>query len=166
MRIRPAVIDDVQRVLPMVRAICDLHERHDPQRFRVRADVLERYAAWLPQRIADSRSVFLIAEDPTSATAPLAAYVVCTVEPEVPVFWVPECAWVHDIWVEPASRGHGLARSMVREVIRKYEAMGIGQVRLHTGTFNDEARALFAAEGFRPSVIEMLRPLEPPSATA
>jgi hypothetical protein len=38
--------------------------------------------------------------------------------------------------------------------------MGVKQLRLHTGVFNESAREVFAQAGFRPSVVEMLRPLE------
>ncbi|MBY0111284.1 MAG: GNAT family N-acetyltransferase [Phycisphaerales bacterium] len=153
MPIRPATVDDVPFVLPMVRAICDLHQRHDPERFRVVDDVIDRYARWLPERAADPRSVFLVAAEEGKPVG----YAVSTIEPEVPIFWVPECGWIHDIWVEPAFRGRDLARELVRETVRRFAALGVQQLRLHTGTFNDAARKLFAGEGFRPCVVEMLR---------
>jgi GNAT superfamily N-acetyltransferase len=157
MLIRPATPDDVTAVLPMVRALCDLHQRHDPERFKVRADVLDRYARWLPERARDERSVFLVARHP--AVEGLAGFAVCTIEPEVPIFWVPECGWLHDLWVEPPARRHGVARALAREVCASFKSKGVAQVRLHTGVFNDAARAAFAAEGFRPCVLEMLRTL-------
>lgn len=153
MPVRPATIDDVPFVLPMVRAICDLHQRHDAERFRVVDDVIDRYARWLPERATDSRSVFLVAVEEGKPVG----YAVSTIEPEVPIFWVPECGWIHDIWVEPGSRGRGVARELVRETVRRFGALGVQQLRLHTGTFNDAARKLFSAEGFRPCVVEMLR---------
>lgn len=162
MPIRDATPADVPAVLPMVRAICDLHQRQDAERFRVVPDVLDRYAAWLPQRAADRRSVFLVAqrEDGT-----LSGFTVGTVEPEVPIFWVPECGWIHDLWVEPADRGRGVGAALADQAVRRFAAIGVAQVRLHTGTFNDAARALFARVGFRPCVTEMLRPIAPPILT-
>lgn len=155
MPVRPATIDDVPFVLPMVRAICDLHQRHDAERFRVVDDVIDRYARWLPERATDSRSVFLVAVEEGKP----AGYAVSTIEPEVPIFWVPECGWVHDLYVVPEARRHGLARELLREVTRRYSAMGVKQLRLHTAMFNDAARSAFAAEGFRPCVVEMLKML-------
>lgn len=157
MPIRPATPDDVPAVLPMVRALCDLHQRHDPDRFKVLPDVLDRYARWLPERARDERSVFLVAEH--HAVPGLAGFAVCTIEPEVPIFWIPECGWLHDLWVEPPARRHGVARELAREVCARFKAKGVKQVRLHTGVFNDAARAAFAAEGFRPCVVEMLKTL-------
>jgi GNAT superfamily N-acetyltransferase len=159
MPIRPATPADVPAVLPLVRAICDLHASNDPQRFAVVPDVLDRYASWLPLRATDPRSIFLVAEVP--GVPGLAGYAVCTIEPEVPIFWVPECGWIHDIYVVPDARRHGLARQFVREITARFVALGVKQMRLHTGAFNDSARTLFAAEGFRPCVVEMLKPLTP-----
>ncbi|MFN0011672.1 MAG: N-acetyltransferase family protein [Phycisphaerales bacterium] len=178
MLIRPATVADVPFVLPMVRQLCDLHACRDPERFQVRADVIERYALWLPERAADARSVFLVAESPpgmggpvedppwravhaaAASPRPLAGFLVGTIEPEVPIFWMPECGWVHDVWVEPAARGRGIARALVDAAAQRFTALGIKQMRLHTGTFNDAARATFVGAGFRPSVVEMLRSLD------
>lgn len=154
MIIRAATPDDIPAILPMVKEICEQHERRDPERFRVKADVLQMYAQWLPKRIEDPRSVLLVAEQP--GVESLAGYVVCTIEPEIPIFWVPECAWVHDIFVIPAARKLGVAAALLREVIQRYTAMNIRQVRLHTGTFNQDACAFFQQQGFRPCVVEML----------
>jgi GNAT superfamily N-acetyltransferase len=119
-------------------------------------DVVERYASWLPERISDPRSLFVVAE---RDDASLAGYVVGTVEPEIPIFWVPECGWIHDVWVDPSERGRGVGRSLIDAAISRFKAMGVAQLRMHTGIFNDKARAMFATAGFRPSVIEMLRPM-------
>lgn len=161
--VRAATVRDVPAVLPMVRAICDLHQARDPQRFRVLPDVLDRYAAWLPERAADPRSVFVVAESLVSAGSSVAphllGFAICTIEPEVPIFWVPECGWIHDLWIEPSTRRRGAARAIVEFIAARFEALGVAQIRLHTAAFNDDARALFAGAGFRPCVVEMLRPL-------
>jgi GNAT superfamily N-acetyltransferase len=154
--VRAATADDVPHVLPMVRQITALHERHDPERFRVLPDVLDRYASWLPQRAADARSVFLVAQRDDGT---LAGFTVGTIEPEVPIFWIPECGWIHDIWVEPLDRKHGVARLLIDAAIDRFKAIGVAQMRLHTGAFNDAAREVFAKAGFRTSVVEMLKML-------
>lgn len=161
MVIRAASAGDVEAVLPLVRAICALHEAKDPQRFAVRPDVVERYRQWLPERAADPRSVFLVAEDETGR---IRGYLVGTVEPEIPIFWVPECGWIHDVYVDPEVQGRGTGLELVKAAVDAFRAIGVAQVRLHTGAFNDHARSLFARAGFRVSVIEMLCPLAPPQA--
>jgi ribosomal protein S18 acetylase RimI-like enzyme len=150
---RTATAADVPFVLPMVRAICDLHQQSDAQRFRVRDDVLDRYASWLPVRASDARSVFLVAE---RGDGSLAGFTVGTIEPEVPIFWVPECGWMHDLWVQPSDRRQGVAQQLTKMLLARFAVLGVDQVRLHTGAFNDSARTMFATMGFRPCVVEML----------
>lgn len=164
MPIRPASVADVPAVLPLVRALCDLHAAQDSERFAVVPDVIDRYAKWLPERAVDPRSVFLVADQPGPAPGDppeIVAFTVCTIEPEVPIFWIPSCGWIHDLFVLPKARRQGLAGALVREVAVRYAALGVKQLRLHTGVFNEAARAAFAAEGFRPCVVEMLRMIGP-----
>lgn len=158
--IRPATAADVPAVLPLVRGICDLHAARDPDRFVVVDDILARYAAWLPERAADPASVFFVAEAPGPDRAPtVVGYCVGTCEPAAPIFWVPACGWIHDVFVLPDRRRQGLARALVRAAEDRFRALGVTQIRLHTGAFNDHARAAFAAQGYRPSVVEMLKTL-------
>ena len=152
MRVRLARVEDVPDVLPMVRAICDLHEERDPARYAFLPDVIRRYARWLPERAVDDRSVFLVAERPDRS---LAAFLVATIEEGIPIFITQEYGWIHDVWVEPDARRTGLAGAMVQEALARFRAMGLSQVRLETGMFNNVARHVFEREGFRPCTVEM-----------
>jgi GNAT superfamily N-acetyltransferase len=151
--VRLATAADVPAVLPLVQSICDLHRAMDPERFTFRPDVLDRYAAWLPERAADSRSVFLVGE----AEGRVVAYLVGTVEPEVPIYWIPESGWIHDVFVDPAFRHRGLARALVNRAVERFRDIGVSRIRLETAAPNEGARALFRACGFRPGTTEMLR---------
>lgn len=172
MPLRPATPSDVPLVLPMVRALLDEHASRDPERFATLPDVLDRYARWLPIRAADPRSVFLVAEEPDipdltkpgvktpALTIPgLAAFLVASIESSIPIYATTEFGWIHDLYVVPAARRRGLASALTREAIARFAALGITQMRLETAAFNDEARAVFAAKGFRVSAVEMLRSL-------
>lgn len=155
-RIRAATPADVPAILPLVAKLTALHERNDPQRFKVLPDVLDRYAQWLPIRATDARSVLLVAENEQGSVV---AFLVGTIEPEVPIFWIPECGWIHDVWVEPEHRKQGVAAALVETAADLFRTKGVKQLRLHTGSFNDQARSAFAKSGFRPCVVEMLRML-------
>lgn len=175
MPLRPATPSDVPLVLPMVRSLLGEHAARDPARFATLPDVLDRYARWLPIRATDPRSVFLVAEEPLIPSGPssipgaeptLVAFAVCSVEAAIPIYATGEFGWVHDLYVVPAARRQGIARALTREVIARFASMGVTQIRLETASFNDAARATFAAEGFRVSSIEMLRELSASEATA
>jgi ribosomal protein S18 acetylase RimI-like enzyme len=157
MDIRPATADDVPAVLPMVRKLCDLHRGWDPDKYDFEGDVEEMYRGWLTSRTRDPRSVFLVAA--REGRGPV-AFLIGTVEREIPIYRLKEFGFVHDLWVEEDYRNEGLARQLVMTAVERFREIGVVQVRLDTAAANDVARKLFEGCGFRTSVIEMLRVTE------
>jgi ribosomal protein S18 acetylase RimI-like enzyme len=155
MLVRPATPADVPAVLPMVTAICAMHEAADPARYPMLPDVVQRYERWLPQRALDSRSVFLVAEE----EGRIAGFLIGTVERNIPIYRLEEFGFIHDMWVEPEFRRRGLARGLVLAAVERFRALGVTQVRLETAAGNEAARRLFASCGFRVGTIDMLREL-------
>lgn len=161
MEIRAAHIGDVPAVLPMVQAICALHQGWDSAKYAFVPDPQERYRQWLTTRADDPNSVFLVAE---RSPGLLAGFLVGTVEPEIAIYRVKQFGFIHDVWVEPLYRHEGIARQMVMLAIERFRQIGALQVRLDTAAPNETARALFASCGFRASTVEML--LELPATEA
>jgi ribosomal protein S18 acetylase RimI-like enzyme len=155
MQVRPATPDDVPNVLPMVSAICQLHQSWDPARFTTIDQPEKMYESWLRGRATDARSVFLVAEH----DGRLVGYVVCTVEKEIPIYATTEFGWVHDLWIDPTYRNEGLGTQLTMLVIERFTEMGIRQIRLQTARENEVGRKLFAACGFEVSTIDMLMEL-------
>jgi ribosomal protein S18 acetylase RimI-like enzyme len=156
MEIRPATPADVPAVLPMVQRICDLHQGWDPAKYGFRENPQEMYRSWLTERARDPRSVFLVAPHPSGTAEQLIAFLIATVEREIPIYRLREYGFIHDLWVEPEYRHEGLARSMVMLAIERFTSMGIAQIRLDTAAANDAARSLLSRCGFRISTMEML----------
>lgn len=153
--IRPAAAEDVPSLLPMVKAICALHESWDPDKYGFLPDIVERYQYWFPLRATDPKSVFLVAEVPGK----LVGYLIATIEDEIPIYRIKQFGFIHDMWVEPAHRGQGIARHLVDSAVARFAELGVTQVRLDTAQANEVARRLFASCGFRISTTEMLRTL-------
>lgn len=154
---RPATPADIPALLPMVRALCALHQSWDPDRYDFLPDIIARYEYWLPLRAADPRSVFLVAEP--SPAAPPAGFLIATIEPSIPIYRTTEYAFIHDLWIDPPHRHRGLARALLTDSLTRFHALGLTQVRLETAHANEQARRLFRAAGFRVSTIDMLRTL-------
>jgi ribosomal protein S18 acetylase RimI-like enzyme len=110
------------------------------------------YRGWLTSRANDPRSVFLVAE----REGTLVAFLVGTVEREIPIYRLNEFGFIHDLWVESAYRNEGVGRQMTMLAIERFRAMGMKQIRLDVAMKNDAARNLFATCGFRNSTSEML----------
>lgn len=152
--IRAATPADVPAVLPMVAQICALHEAWDAAKYGFLPDPAQRYQQWLIEQAHDPHSVFWVAELPESGQ--LVAFLVATIEPEIPIYHLPEFGFVHDLWVEPAYRQAGIARQLVAQTMKCFEQLGVRQIRLDTAIANEAARRVFQACGFRPSTVEML----------
>jgi ribosomal protein S18 acetylase RimI-like enzyme len=152
MDFRSAQAADVPAVLPMVTKICALHEEWDPDKYGFLPEPQERYRRWLTARADDPRAVFLVAEHDSK----IVAFLIGTVEAEIPIYRLKEFGFIHDLWVEPEYRHEGVARQLVMLAVEKFEAIGVPQIRLDTAAANEAARKLFASCGFRISTIEML----------
>ena len=156
MDIRPATPQDVPAVLPMVAKVCAFHEKLDPAKYGFRRDPAQMYERWLVGRSTDPRSVFLVADAGRGGEPKLAAFLVGTVEAEIPIYRLKSFGFIHDLWVEQDYRNEGVARQMVTLAVERFGEIGVKQVRLDTAYANDAARGLFAACGFRSSIVEML----------
>ena len=119
----------------------------------------QRYERWLIAQATNDRSVFLVAEDEAPSVGQpgrLVAFLVATVEREIPIYRLNEFGFIHDLWVEPEYRHAGIARHMVMLTIERFTQMGVKQIRLDTAAANDAARRLFSSCGLRLSTMEML----------
>ncbi|MGA3066234.1 MAG: GNAT family N-acetyltransferase [Tepidisphaeraceae bacterium] len=156
MEIRRAQQRDIPGVLPMVAAICALHEAWDSAKYGFLPGTPERYRGWLGTRVDDDQSVFLVADD---GAGRLAGFLIGTVVAEIPIYRVREFGFIHDLWVEENFRHEGIGRQLVMAAVERFAGMGMKQIRLDTAAPNEVARKLFQACGFRVGVVEMLMEL-------
>ncbi len=160
MNIRSATVTDVPAVLPMVDRACAFHERLDPAKYAFLANPGEMYRDWLIARATDSQSVFLIADAESGPTPDVVGFLVGSVEREIPIYRVKRFGFVHELWVEEKYRNEGIARQLVTLAVERFTTIGVPQVRLDVAWDNQAARSLFAACGFRPTVVEMVNVLK------
>ena len=160
MLVRPASPEDVPSVLPMVERICAFHEQLDRAKYGFLPNPGGMYHNWLIDRATDARSVFLVADRDSDEAPGLAGFLVGTVEREIPIYRIERFGFIHDLWIEERYRNEGVARQMVSVALERFRQIGVPQVRLDVASLNEPARKLFAACGFRPSVVEMLHEFE------
>ena len=162
MILRTAQSADIPHLLPLIGKICALHQTWDPAKYGFRQQPEQLYESWLGQLVVNPRHLCVVVED----QAQLIAFLIATVEKELPIYQVSEFAFVHDLWVEAAYRQQGIARQLVKWAIAHFTDLGIAQIRLDTAIANEPARALFLDCGFRPSTVELLIELTPPTLAA
>lgn len=182
MLIRPATASDIPNMLPMIAKICALHQSWDAAKYGFLPNPEQRYQSWLKQLLKNPRNLCLVAENlvtensvtedsatensatenpiadrsPSPSNPTLAAFLIATVEREIPIYTLQEFGFIHDLWVEAEHRQEGIARQLVQQAIEHFTRIGIQQIRLDTAAKNDIARQLFAACGFRVSMVELL----------
>lgn len=155
MTIRPASPDDVPAILPLVSRECAFHQQADPDKYPFLPHPEQRYRHWLAERACDPRSVLLVAEH----KGDLVGFIVGDTEAEIPIYTVREFGFLHDLWVDEAHRRKGVARKLLLAAIARFREMGVDQVRLDVLVNNSSAQQLFRECGFRPTVVEMVLPL-------
>ncbi len=149
---RAATAEDVPQVQLLVKKICTLHQSWDAKRFGYKPCPEEIYRDWLVDRANDERSPFFVAE----RDGRLVAYLVGSIEVEIPIYWITECGWIHDLWVDEEYRHEGIARQLLMLSVEVFKKAGASQVRLQTAEANDVGRQFFSSLGFRVCTREML----------
>jgi ribosomal protein S18 acetylase RimI-like enzyme len=142
----------------MISRMCALHQFWDSAKYGFLPEPERLYERWLGGFVQNQRDLYLVVElEPSDSASPaLVAFLLATVEREIPIYQVKEFAFIHDLWVEEQARHLGIARQLVEHAIAHFSALGISQIRLDTAKVNDAARHLFTSCGFRISTIEML----------
>jgi len=149
--IRPATPADEDALGRFGGALMRQHHDSDPRRFIHVEHPEQGYGRFLVAQIGHANSLVMVAEDEGTVVG----YVFADVEPTSWMELRGPCGVIHDIYVDPSGRSHGAGRALMRAAIDWIRTKGHRQVVLLTKTRNERAQHLFAALGFRPTMIEM-----------
>jgi ribosomal protein S18 acetylase RimI-like enzyme len=158
--IRRASTADLPRLGRLGALLVEEHHNFDERRFlptrdRTPAD----YAAFLVRQLADPNVIILVADD----HGDVVGYTYATIEGYDYMALRGPAAVIQDIIVDPQFRGRGIGRQLLTATLESLRARGSSQVVLSTADRNEPAQRLFASAGFRRTMIEMTRELEPAS---
>jgi ribosomal protein S18 acetylase RimI-like enzyme len=142
---------DIGPVAALAEKLVRLHHAFDAERFFVPERVAEGYAWWFGKELGRDEVVLLAAEIDGS----LVGYVYARLEERDWNMLLDAAGAIHDVWVEPEARGHGVARALLAAAVAALRAKGAPRVVLHTAAKNTGAQALFESLGFRRTMIEM-----------
>lgn len=98
---------------------------------------------FLAERLAAGDSLVLLARTPDGAAVGFTQVYFGFSSLSLGRVWT-----LNDLYVDPAARGTGVGRLLVREVCRRAAAAGALRVVLETAEDNAVAQALYASEGF------------------
>jgi ribosomal protein S18 acetylase RimI-like enzyme len=112
--------------------------------------LLSGMSVGLAKQTANDRSVFLVAAHRASELAQaehLVAFVIATIETEIPIYRLKEFGFIHDLWVEPDYRQLGLGRQLVDRTLQEFRHKKIQQIRLDTAIATKMHVACFSHVG-------------------
>ena len=151
--IRAATPGDLPRVAALAAELVRMHHAVDPARFLLPERVEEGYAWWLERELARAEAVVVVA----TIGEKLVGYSYGTREGRDWNALLDEHGAIHDVFVAKEARRSGAGRKLVLAMIDELKSRGAPRVVLSTMIANEPAQRLFAACGFRPTMLEMTR---------
>ena len=157
--IRPARAGDAPALGRMGAQLVRMHHAQDSRRFMAPGeDVESGYRWWLTRELQRARAVVLVAE----REGEVVGYAYGTAETRDWNALREAHGEFHDLWVEDGARGAGVGARLAEELVRRLRALGVPRVMLMAAVGNESARRLFARLGWRPTMVEMTREVDPP----
>lgn len=151
--VRRATAADLPRLGELAGELVRLHHRTDPRRFFLVDGVEQGYARWFASELEREAAVILVAE----RDGAILGYGYGSLEGRDWNALLDEHGAIHDVMVDEAARRSGAGRALVEAMCEALEAMGAPRIVLSTMVQNTAAQALFAACGFRGTMLEMTR---------
>jgi ribosomal protein S18 acetylase RimI-like enzyme len=133
-----------------------VHHEFDRARFMAPGDDPAGGYAWFLGTQLTKRDVRVFVAERDTA---IVGYVYAAVEPQSWKELRDEAGFIHDVLVEESARGAGVARALLDAVTAWLQGRDVPRVVLWTAHGNEPAQRLFAALGFRPTMIEMTKEL-------
>jgi ribosomal protein S18 acetylase RimI-like enzyme len=138
-------------------ALMRQHHTADPRRFIQVEHPEAGYGRFLVSQASNPNIRVMVAEN----DGQVVGYIFADVEPTNWMELRGPCGVVQDIYVDEAARHLGAGRALMRAAIEWIRSQGRSQVVLLTKTRNQHAQHLFAALGFRPTMVEMTLDQDP-----
>jgi ribosomal protein S18 acetylase RimI-like enzyme len=154
--VRRATVDDLPALGSLGTLLVEAHHAFDPARFLAATGrTPDGYAAFLRSQLDDPNVVLLVAEQ----EGRVAGYVYGALEGYDYMSLRGPAGVLHDLVVDPASRGAGVGRALLEAALEDLRSRGAPRVVLSTAERNEAAQRLFARLGFRRTMVEMTREL-------
>lgn len=154
--IRRATEADVPALGRLGGLLMRAHHGFDPQRFLEPGSNPEAgYGRFLRSQLREEDAAVFVAEK----AGIVVGYVFAALEP---LSWKElrdACGFIHDVAVEEADRGAGVATALVEAAVEWLRTRGAPRVVLWTADRNAAAQRVFERLGFRRTMAEMTREL-------
>ncbi|MCM2257873.1 MAG: GNAT family N-acetyltransferase [Vicinamibacteria bacterium] len=155
-RVRRAEARDVEALGRLGAMLVRAHHAFDADRFMApEAGIEQGYARFLASQLDDADAVVFVAERTADGT--VVGYSYAGLEPRSWKELREAAGFVHDVAVDEAARGQGVATRLLETAAAWLEDRGAARVMLWTAENNALAQRMFERAGFRRTMIEMTR---------
>ncbi|MEL6773612.1 MAG: GNAT family N-acetyltransferase [Pseudomonadota bacterium] len=124
----------------------------------------------LVKEVARAGGGMILAEDQATATGGgPCGFIVYAMQTEFGRFVAPQnqhYGLISDLWVAPRARRQGVAQALIAAAEEGLLTLGAGRIEVGALWDNAGARALYAAAGYAPSAVTMVKRVAPPGSPA
>ena len=157
-RVRPATPDDAAALGRLGALLVATHHAFDAERFIAPGPGTERgYGGFLARQLQREDAVVLVEEGGDDGGRAVVGYVYAVMEGNDWMALRGPAGVIHDLAVDPDHRRGGVGQRLLAAALEALARRGAPRVVLFTAQKNAAAQRLFAAAGFRPTMIEMTR---------
>jgi ribosomal protein S18 acetylase RimI-like enzyme len=156
--IRPAERRDLPALGKLGALLVRVHHQFDAARFMTAGGDIDAGYAWFLGTQLDEADVVIYAAE---RAGQIIGYVYAGLEPQSWKELRDAAGFIHDVVVDPAARGHGVATRLVAAAADWLVAHGAPRVMLWSAEKNAPAQRLFERLGFRRTMVEMTRESPP-----
>jgi ribosomal protein S18 acetylase RimI-like enzyme len=151
LEIKRATRRDLPKLAKLAGELVRQHYAFDAKRFLFIEDPESGYEWWFGKELANKKAIIVCAK----LDGKIVGYAYARLEPRDWNALLDAHGALHDILVAPEARGQGIGRKLLERVQQELRERGAARVVLHTAVENRAAQKLFAAAGFRQTMIEM-----------
>jgi ribosomal protein S18 acetylase RimI-like enzyme len=150
-QIRKATRRDLPKIAALAGALVRQHYAFDAKRFLFIENPEAGYAWWFGKELLNEKALILCAK----LDGKIVGYSYARLEPRDWNALLDAHGALHDILVLDEARRQGIGKKLLERTLADLRARGAVRVVLHTAIKNLAAHKLFAAAGFRKTMLEM-----------
>ena len=174
MIVRPLRRKDLPAVSRLAAQLIRQHHNLDGERFFEVEDPEEGYRWFFSKEMEREKAIILVAEEggrkadgragDEAGGGKIVGYVYATLEARNWNDLLDACGKINDILVDPTARRAGAGRALMTAMLSELRGRGVPRVVLMTAWRNPDAHLFFESLGFRRTMLEMTREMEPVEA--
>ena len=149
--VRKATRDDAKQIAECAMELVEQHVSYDPNRFS-RIGTPDGMVRFYGDQTEAANACVLVA----AKGAEIVGFAFVQFEPIIYAELATKVVWLHDIFVEPASRGTGAGGMLIEAAVAEARMFGANKVLLSVAAKNTAAQAFFERAGFETTMHEMM----------